>query len=312
MRVSQGLARKEVTQDEDYVRGLLARYNREAEERRQEAIKRDPTLQGLSPDEQVRELSRRKAAEKEQRLRRNRLLAEKRAKEREKERAHQAELESYYKMFEGRLRDTDLHRLLRTKVSGFKTAHEASNVSIHAALYLVDPLGRVDRNCVISKTQRVKLKVLIEDSELRAEELRAEERRKADDLSRSQAAASQFACIGQDAKLAGALWHALETMPPTTGYVYLKRWRMPDGQCWFKVGITNDPRRREIEQNVLPVAAETVACVDVGSMDRARAIEALIHQVLDEQRITDANNCELFHLNDQQSAAVKVVLEKLG
>jgi hypothetical protein len=47
-------------------------------------------------------------------------------------------------------------------------------------------------------------------------------------------------------------------------------------------------------------------------MDRARAIEAVIHQVLEEQRITDANNRELFHLSAQQASAVKAVLEKLG
>jgi hypothetical protein len=86
---------------------------------------------------------------------------------------------------------------------------------------------------------------------------------------------------------------------------------MSDGSCWFKVGITNNPDRRETEQNVLPVAAETIACVDVGSMDRARAIEAAIHQVLEEQRITDANNRELFHLSAQQASAVKAVLERL-
>ena len=86
---------------------------------------------------------------------------------------------------------------------------------------------------------------------------------------------------------------------------------MPDGSCWFKVGITNNPDRREIEQNVLPVAAETIVCVDVGSIERARAIEVVIHQVLDDQRIKDANNRELFHLSAQQASAVKSVLMKL-
>jgi hypothetical protein len=46
-------------------------------------------------------------------------------------------------------------------------------------------------------------------------------------------------------------------------------------------------------------------------MDRARAVEAVIHNVLVEHRITDANNRELFHLSDQQALAVKFVLEKL-
>jgi hypothetical protein len=156
-----------------------------------------------------------------------------------------------------------------------------------------------------------KIDLLIEDIDERISQLEAEERQAAEALARSKKASMQFSGIAEDKDLAGALWHALETTPPTVGYVYLKRWTMPDGSCWFKVGITNNPDRRETEQNVLPVAAESIACVDVGSMDRARAIEAVIHQVLEEQRITDANNRELFHLSAQQASAVKAVLEKL-
>jgi hypothetical protein len=157
-----------------------------------------------------------------------------------------------------------------------------------------------------------KTDLLIEDIDERISQLKAEKRQAAEALARSKRASIQFSGVAQDKGLAGALWHALDTTPPTVGYVYLKRWTMPDGTCWFKIGITNDPDRRETEQNVLPVAAETIACVDVGSMDRARAIEAVIHQVLEEQRITDANNRELFHLSAQQASAVKAVLEKLG
>ena len=156
-----------------------------------------------------------------------------------------------------------------------------------------------------------KIDLLIEDIDERISQLEAEERQAAEVLARSKKASMQFSGVAEDKGLAGALWHALDTTPPTVGYVYLKRWTMPDGSCWFKVGITNNPDRRETEQNVLPVAAETIACVDVGSMDRARAIEAAIHQVLEEQRITDANNRELFHLSAQQASAVKAVLERL-
>jgi hypothetical protein len=156
-----------------------------------------------------------------------------------------------------------------------------------------------------------KLDLLIEDLEARVDQLEADNVRASKALQRSQEAAKQFEQAGQDVPLAGALWHALDTVPPAVGYVYFKRWSMPDGSCWFKVGITNNPDRRETEQNVLPVAAETIVCVDVGSMDRARSVEAVIHKVLEEQRITDANNRELFHLSDQQAAAVKAVLEKL-
>jgi hypothetical protein len=164
---------------------------------------------------------------------------------------------------------------------------------------------------VTSASKIAKLGLLIEDLEERVIQLEAEDRQKAEALRRSEQAAKQFVQAGEDKALAGALWHALDSTPPTVGFVYLKRWNMPDGSCWYKVGITNNPDRRETEQNVLPVAAETIACVDVGSVDRARAIEAVIHHVLDEQRITNANNRELFHLSEQQASAVKSVLERL-
>lgn len=168
------------------------------------------------------------------------------------------------------------------------------------------------RPIYVSTTSRIaRFDLLIEDLEERVIQLTAAERQKFEARQRSKSAAKLFAMVGQDQKLASALWHALDTTPPTVGFVYLKRWTMPDGSCWFKVGITNNPDRRETEQNVLPVAAETIVCVDVGSIDRARAIEVVIHQVLEEQRIKDANNRELFHLSSQQASAVKAVLMKL-
>lgn len=168
------------------------------------------------------------------------------------------------------------------------------------------------RPIYVATTSRIaRFDLLIEDLEERVIQLEKEDSQKTEALKRSMEATRQFARIGQDKKLAGALWHALDTTPPTVGFIYLKRWTMPDGTCWFKIGITNNPDRRETEQNVLPVAAESIVCVDVGSMDRARAIEFVIHQVLEEQRIKDANNRELFHLSAQQASAVKAVLKKL-
>lgn len=168
------------------------------------------------------------------------------------------------------------------------------------------------RSIYLTTTSKIaKLDLLIEDLEERLVHLEADKKQKAAAVQRSRQAAKQFARAGYDQKLAGALWHALDTTPPTVGFVYLKRWTMPDGNCWYKVGITNNLDRRETEQNVLPVAAETIACVDVGSMDRARAIEAVIHEVLEEQRITNANNRELFYLSARQASAVKAVLKRL-
>jgi hypothetical protein len=164
---------------------------------------------------------------------------------------------------------------------------------------------------VATSSRIAKIDLLIEDLEERVSQLYNEEREASIALKRSKEAAKQFAKAGQDEKLAGALWHALGALATTTGFVYFKRWSMNDSICWFKLGITNNPNRRESEQNVLPVAAETIACVEVGSMDRARAIEAAIHKVLEDWRITNANNREIFHLTDQQASAVKAVLQKL-
>jgi hypothetical protein len=155
-----------------------------------------------------------------------------------------------------------------------------------------------------------KLDLLIESMEQRVNQLVAEERQAAEVQQRSLEAAEQFELAENDEKLSGALWHAIHATPRPVGFVYFKRWTMPDGTCWFKVGITNNPDRRETEQNVLPVPAESIACIDVGSMDRARVIEAAIHKVLEEQRIMDSNNRELFNLSNRQALAVKVVLER--
>ena len=213
------------------------------------------------------------------------------------------QIRSTIKKLRSFLRDTPLASVIdhTTKPKkGWNVKHIASGRDDFSTGYHLTTSSRI-----------AKIDLLIEDIDERISQLKAKKQQAAEALARSKRASMQFSGVAQDKGLAGALWHALETTPPTVGYVYLKRWTMPDGSCWFKVGITNNPDRREIEQNVLPVAAETIVCVDVGSIDRARAIEAVIHQVLEEQRITDANNRELFHLNDQQVSAVKAVLEKL-
>lgn len=220
------------------------------------------------------------------------------------------------KPLEERLADVQVLRILRCKPSKIDDVRKLRELRQDAEYVLQNCRSQkadaiADLKAYVSESKQARLKLLIEDIKERIsvlESITAEEDR-AD--RRAQAAAASFASTAKDSQLAGALWQALDATPPTVGYVYLKRWRMPDGSCWFKLGITNNPGRRDIEQNVLPVAAETIACVDVGSMDRAKAIEFVIHQVLDEQRITDANNRELFHLSDPQVSAVKAVLERL-
>jgi hypothetical protein len=92
-------------------------------------------------------------------------------------------------------------------------------------------------------------------------------------------------------------------------YVYLKKWAMPGGTVWCKVGITNSPTRREAEQNVLPVPAETLACVNVGDRNQAFAVETAIRRTLVKQNITGAANRELFYLNEEQVATVLSLLD---
>lgn len=63
------------------------------------------------------------------------------------------------------------------------------------------------------------------------------------------------------------------------GYLYFRCWALPDGSRWYKVGITNDPKRRESEQNVLPVNMETLALASFCSYEQAKAAESSFHKV---------------------------------
>jgi hypothetical protein len=103
-----------------------------------------------------------------------------------------------------------------------------------------------------------------------------------------------------------------ETAKHPRGYVYLKRWRMPTGVSWYKVGVTSNPSRRHSEQNVLPVPAETIACVEVESMERARSVEADFRRLLAAQRIRDASNRELYELTLSQLSALQAKFIQLA
>jgi hypothetical protein len=248
----------------------------------------------------------------------NRYAARQQAYKEKAERAAQL-LERQSRELMTRYSDEGILRLMRTKPAKIKAIEDIKEVLSDVdrlLLHVIDSSsygikGWNGIRCGMTSSKIARLKLLRDDLKERRDELLEEARQNDLAKSRAQQAARRFARAGQDSTLASALWHALETTPSTVGYVYLRRWSMPDGSAWYKVGITNDSARREAEQNVLPVAAETIICVDVGSMDRARAIESVVHQVLKEQQITDANNRELFHLSDQQASAVKAVLERL-
>jgi hypothetical protein len=112
-----------------------------------------------------------------------------------------------------------------------------------------------------------------------------------------------------DNALTASLTAAIEgARSQTGGYVYLKQWTLADGTRWLKVGITNNPNRRDAEQNVLPVPAVTLRLMETKSMDQAAAIEKALHQQLASQKVTGAGNRELFHLNDSQLAALMAAM----
>jgi len=117
-----------------------------------------------------------------------------------------------------------------------------------------------------------------------------------------------------DADLAHKLRSVLQevTMPAgnhSPGFVYFKCWSLPS-ITWYKVGVTNDPQRRDSEQNILPVPAITLLIILAGSMRHAYAIESAVHRVLNECRIRGANNRELFQLEAEQATSVRLVLEE--
>ena len=103
-----------------------------------------------------------------------------------------------------------------------------------------------------------------------------------------------------------------ETAKHPKGYVYLKRWRMSGGVCWYKVGVTSNPNRRDSQQNVLPVPAETIACIEVESMERARSAETDFRRSLAAQRIRDASNRELYELTPSQLSSLQAAFIQLA
>jgi len=113
-----------------------------------------------------------------------------------------------------------------------------------------------------------------------------------------------------DKELAVGLMAAIQSARNATGgYVYLKQWTLNDGTRWLKLGITNNPSRRDTEQNVLPVPAVTLRLMETQSMDQAAAIERALHQQLAAQKVTGAGNRELFHLDDGQLAALMAAMD---
>jgi len=80
-------------------------------------------------------------------------------------------------------------------------------------------------------------------------------------------------------------------------FLYLKKWVVA-GKKWMKLGITNNPERRDSEQNVLPVPAELIKLVKMPNRKIAEKIEKELLDLYLSQKISGANNKELFEMND--------------
>ena len=79
---------------------------------------------------------------------------------------------------------------------------------------------------------------------------------------------------------------------------------MPDNSRWYKIGITNNLKRREYEQNVLPVPAETLETARFHSIEHAKIAEDAFLKTLSKYRIRGANNREIFDLKPEHVQAV--------
>ena len=82
-------------------------------------------------------------------------------------------------------------------------------------------------------------------------------------------------------------------------YLYLKKWVVSDKK-WLKIGITNNPERRDSEQNVLPVPAELLKIIKIPNRNMAEKIEKELLDMYVAKRIKGANNKELFELDDDE------------
>lgn len=100
--------------------------------------------------------------------------------------------------------------------------------------------------------------------------------------------------------------------PNEDHWLYFKKWSLSDGTTWYKIGITNDLARRDSEQNVLPVASETLEAIQVAGRDRAREIEKKLHYALDSYNIKAAGNRELFTLSPKQENTLLILLRSLS
>jgi hypothetical protein len=156
-----------------------------------------------------------------------------------------------------------------------------------------------------------RLDVLIESLSRRKEELIEAEKLAIQTNRRASQTTKDFEASEHDPHLAARLDLALGSAQEAAGYVYFKKWELNNGTCWYKIGITSDPNRRDSEQNVMPVPVQTICCIRVSSMEKARLIESTVHDLLSAHQIKGASNRELFELSNRQASSVRRALENL-
>jgi hypothetical protein len=101
-----------------------------------------------------------------------------------------------------------------------------------------------------------------------------------------------------------------ECIQKVSGFLYFKVWVLPEGTKWYKIGITNDPERRDGEQNVLPVPSETLKLIRTPSIEYARSLESAFRKALGQSNIKGAGNRELFHLRPKQAVAIVAIMSR--
>lgn len=218
----------------------------------------------------------------------------------------------------------DIRIAIEKRTKGLKTIEEASQLKRELEEALASSTDEKQRShyrtgdkmsngkILISRGMKERLQVKIRHCEAAIKsfvEIKANKPEKKSEEVSSRPAELKLPAYA-DQSLVDELWKELSNIESPTGYLYLKRW-VKGESAWYKLGITSNPKRRDSEQNVLPVPAETLFCYDVGSIDRARTIESIIKRVLDSHKIRGSQNRELFHLSEEQVSALMAAMNAI-
>ena len=93
-------------------------------------------------------------------------------------------------------------------------------------------------------------------------------------------------------------------------FLYLKKWEV-GGKNWVKIGITNNPSRRDSEQNVLPVPSQLLKIISMPNRKIAEKIEKELLEIYFAKKINGANNRELFELESEDIEDLKSTMNSL-